>query len=82
MRVYASSALTGALTGFLANYRADLVSAIPKYADKPEMVEQFKGDLALIDAGPKLAPDEVIDRLGSADHRRLYRWCSTWNPMR
>jgi len=64
VRVYASSALAGAMTGFLAHFRADLENAIPKYADKPELLEQFKGDLALIDAGPKLAPDEVVTASG------------------
>ena len=55
-RVYASGALGEALKGFLANYRKQMV----------EMdAERYRAEIALIDAGPKLAPDEVVTASGT-----------------
>ena len=54
-RVYASDAIRKALTGFLANYRKQLV----------EMKNPgYEAEIALIDAGAALAPDVVITRSG------------------
>jgi len=64
VRIYATGALKGALDGFLAKYREFLVGAIPKAADKPEQQSQFRNELALIDAGEQLRPDEVITASG------------------
>lgn len=58
-RVYASGALSEALTGFLANYRKQLTELIANTADA-EQKRAFGVELALIEAGPKLAPDEVV----------------------
>lgn len=54
-RVYASDALAGARTGFLANYKKQLEEMLAK-----EENAAFRKELALIDSGKALAPDEVI----------------------
>ena len=55
-RVYASAALSDALTGFLANYKKQML-------EQPDP-SRFKAEIALIDAGPKLAPDVVVKEAG------------------
>lgn len=55
-RVYASGALSEALTGFLANYKKQML-------EQPDP-SKFKAEIALIDAGPKLAPDQVVKEPG------------------
>jgi len=60
--VYASGGLANARKGFLAEYRQELaqaVSAMP--ADKSAGLRE---EIALIDAGDKLAPDQVINAAG------------------
>jgi glyoxylase-like metal-dependent hydrolase (beta-lactamase superfamily II) len=59
VRVYATNALEGALKGFLAGYRAQLVDLLAK-GGSPEDEKAWKGDLAAIDAGRALGPDEVV----------------------
>jgi glyoxylase-like metal-dependent hydrolase (beta-lactamase superfamily II) len=59
VRIYASSALSGALTGFLASYRASLEAQLEK-APSPEKAEPLRAEIAIIDAGPALAPDEIV----------------------
>lgn len=58
-RFYASDALGDALKGFLANYRQQLEQAIAHSADD-NAKQSWRDEIAIIDAGPKLAPDEVI----------------------
>lgn len=63
VRVYATGALEGALAGFLARYRAQLIEVIPNTSD-PAQQAGYRNELALIDSGTELAPDEVIGRSG------------------
>jgi len=64
IRVYASAALAEARTGFLASYRQQLDQMVA--SDRPSAAEKdaFRREMALIDAGPKLAPDEVVSASG------------------
>jgi glyoxylase-like metal-dependent hydrolase (beta-lactamase superfamily II) len=60
--VYASGALAGARKGFLAEYRAQLAELVSKMpADK---TLGARTEMALIDAGDKLMPDQVIKEKG------------------
>jgi glyoxylase-like metal-dependent hydrolase (beta-lactamase superfamily II) len=68
VRIYASAAIREAMRAFLAEERKQLVALIPKLADKPAQREEFRHELALIDAGEKLAPDVVIT---SSGHRTI-----------
>ena len=61
VRVYASGAFAEARTGFLANYRRQLQDMLAKDPDNAA----FKAEVALIDAGAKLGPDEVITETGT-----------------
>ncbi|MBZ5589166.1 MAG: MBL fold metallo-hydrolase [Acidobacteriia bacterium] len=63
VRVWASGALTQAMTGFLATYRAQLQEAAGKTQDPSER-RGFQDELAIIDAGSALAPDEVVTVTG------------------
>jgi glyoxylase-like metal-dependent hydrolase (beta-lactamase superfamily II) len=63
-RVYASGAIDDALHGFLAKYHAQLEDAIAKAGDDTSKTAPWKAEMALIDAGPSLAPDERIARGG------------------
>jgi glyoxylase-like metal-dependent hydrolase (beta-lactamase superfamily II) len=60
-RVYASGAIAEARKGFLANYRKQLEEMLAK---NPENAA-FRSEVALIDAGDKLAPDEIITASGT-----------------
>jgi glyoxylase-like metal-dependent hydrolase (beta-lactamase superfamily II) len=60
--VYASSAIDGARKGFLADYRAHLVSEIAESAKKPEAQESLRTEMALIDEGAALGPTDVITK--------------------
>lgn len=62
-RIYASNALHDAMTGFLASYRTQL-KAVADSSTTAEARKNFEAELALIDAGPKLAPDVVITASG------------------
>lgn len=64
-KIYASGAIDGALSGFLANYAQQLEELIAETKDGP--VDDFKGDLALIQAGRKLAPDVVVGESGTRE---------------
>jgi glyoxylase-like metal-dependent hydrolase (beta-lactamase superfamily II) len=59
-RVYASPAIRDAMHGFLASYRAQLESAISKAGDDAAKIAPWRAEIALIDAGPALFPDERI----------------------
>ena len=60
--IYASDALKGARKGFLAGYREELAKVIA--AAPADKSAGFRSEMALIDAGDKLAPDEVIAAQG------------------
>jgi glyoxylase-like metal-dependent hydrolase (beta-lactamase superfamily II) len=62
LRVYASSAIDAARAGFLADYRAQLVTEIAHSAKNPEAQESLRAEVALIDAGAALGPTDVIDK--------------------
>jgi glyoxylase-like metal-dependent hydrolase (beta-lactamase superfamily II) len=62
--IYASSALASALGGFLASYRKQLEQAIVASDKDPAAQSSMRAEIALIDAGPKLAPTDVIDATG------------------
>jgi hypothetical protein len=65
VRVYASGAIDDALHGFLASYRAQLEDAIAKAGGDATKTAPWKAEIALIDAGPSLAPDERIAESGT-----------------
>jgi glyoxylase-like metal-dependent hydrolase (beta-lactamase superfamily II) len=64
IRVYASSAIDAARKGFLADYRAQLVTELAPSAKNPEVQEsmraQMRADIALIDEGAALGPSDAI----------------------
>ena len=66
--VYASSAIDGARKGFLADYRAHLVTEIaqsakgPQSAQNPEAQASLRAEIALIDEGAALGPTDVITK--------------------
>jgi glyoxylase-like metal-dependent hydrolase (beta-lactamase superfamily II) len=62
-RIYASGALAEARTGFLANYRKQLQEMIASTTDAAQK-KAFETEVALIDAGAKLAPDVTIANAG------------------
>jgi len=64
IRVYASSAIDAARQGFLADYRAQLVTEMPRSAKKPEAQESMRAEIALIDQGVALGPTETITSSG------------------
>jgi glyoxylase-like metal-dependent hydrolase (beta-lactamase superfamily II) len=63
-RVYASGALQGAMTGFLANYRKQFQGMLDDPKTDAESKKKFEAEAGLIDAGAKLAPDVVISASG------------------
>jgi glyoxylase-like metal-dependent hydrolase (beta-lactamase superfamily II) len=63
IRVYASSAIDAARRGFLADYRAQLVSEIAAAKD-PGAQESMRAEVALIDAGAALGPTETVTKSG------------------
>jgi glyoxylase-like metal-dependent hydrolase (beta-lactamase superfamily II) len=64
LRVYASTAIEGARTGFLANYRKYLEGEVAKAAGDPEKETPLRSELALIDAAPAFAPDQPVTKTG------------------
>ncbi len=60
VRIFASDALAGAQSGFLADYRAQLVDMMTKARMDSVMFASLQAEIALIDAGPALLPDVVI----------------------
>jgi len=62
LRVFASSAIDAARAGFLADYRAQLMTEIGRSAKDPEAQESMRAEVALIDAGVALGPTDVIDK--------------------
>jgi glyoxylase-like metal-dependent hydrolase (beta-lactamase superfamily II) len=62
--VYASDAINAARTGFLADYRAQLVTEIANAAKNPDAQAAMRAEIALIDAGASLGPTETIRASG------------------
>ncbi len=63
VRIYATSAIDAALKGFLADYRAQLADMLTK-TTKPEEQKTWQAEMAIIDSGRALAPDEVVSKSG------------------
>ena len=63
VRVWAGGALAQAQAGFLASYRAQLQAMIEQTAE-PAARRTFSDEIAIIDAGPALAPDEIVTAAG------------------
>jgi glyoxylase-like metal-dependent hydrolase (beta-lactamase superfamily II) len=61
--IYASTALRGALQGFLADYQRDLEGAIKQMPDDPQ-VPQWRDELAIIADAPRSLADEPIESSG------------------
>lgn len=62
VRVYASAAIEDAMHGFLASYHAQLEDAIKQTGGDETKAAPWRAELALIDAGPALFPDELITK--------------------
>ena len=60
VHVYATAALRGAMSGFLANYRKQLEAALGKESE-PEAAATLRTEIALIDSGPALMPTDVVE---------------------
>ncbi len=60
LKVYASTAIDAARAGFLADYRAQLMTEIARSAKDPGAQESLRTEVALIDAGAALGPTDVI----------------------
>jgi glyoxylase-like metal-dependent hydrolase (beta-lactamase superfamily II) len=63
VRIYASGAIEGALSGFLADYRRDLEGALQRMPGDPQAAG-WRDELAIIAAAPRSIPDERITRSG------------------
>jgi glyoxylase-like metal-dependent hydrolase (beta-lactamase superfamily II) len=63
-RVYASSAIWNAMTGFLAHYRVQLTDMIAKSADDPAATRNYRTELALLESGEPLFPNEIVRTAG------------------
>jgi glyoxylase-like metal-dependent hydrolase (beta-lactamase superfamily II) len=66
VRVYASSAIDGALKGFLASYRAQLEEMITT-TPEPGKTKEWRDEVTRIDSGRALAPDVVVDSSGERE---------------
>jgi glyoxylase-like metal-dependent hydrolase (beta-lactamase superfamily II) len=64
IRVYASSAIDAARRGFLADYRAQLVTEMAQSAKNPAAQESMRAEIALIDEAAALGPTEIITSSG------------------
>lgn len=66
VRIYASPAIDGAMHGFLANYRNQLEDAIKQAKDEASK-QSYRDEIAIIDAGKALYPDEVVTKTATRD---------------
>lgn len=64
VQVHASDALAGAMRGFLARYREQLEQLLREAGDDAGKRAPFEAELAILDAGPALAPDHVVSVAG------------------
>jgi glyoxylase-like metal-dependent hydrolase (beta-lactamase superfamily II) len=73
LRVWAGHGIEEAMTGFLANYRKQLQEQIAAAGTDAGRAAPFKAEVALIDAGRALFPDDVVtrDRTETLAGRRL-----------
>lgn len=62
VRVFASSAIDGALAGFLSNGAEQGRKAIASGQVSGTLADDVRGDIATFEAGARLRPDVVIDR--------------------
>jgi glyoxylase-like metal-dependent hydrolase (beta-lactamase superfamily II) len=62
-RVWGSPAILEARTGFLATYRKQLLEVMAA-TDDPAARLRFQDEVAIIDAGPALLPDELVRASG------------------
>lgn len=71
--VYGSLAIDDALTGFLADYRVQLLEAMSTTRD-PAQLARWRDEVARIDSGPRLRPTVPVDAAGERviAGRRLY----------
>jgi len=60
IKVYASAAIDAARTGFLADYRTQLLGEITRSAKNPGAQQSMRAEVALIDEGAALGPTDVI----------------------
>jgi glyoxylase-like metal-dependent hydrolase (beta-lactamase superfamily II) len=65
IRVYASSAINEAHSGFLADYRARLTAEIAGSAKNPQAQASMRAEIALIDAGAALDPTDIVAQSAS-----------------
>ncbi len=63
IRVYASSAIYAARRGFLAAYRAQLISRLAVTRDR-QAASAMRAEVALIDEGAALGPTDVVSESG------------------
>jgi len=63
-RVWASDALAGAMTGFLADYRSYLEGALARTDLDTLAAATMRAELAILDEGDALAPDEIVAATG------------------
>lgn len=70
--VYASDAINGAMSGFLAHYRGQLEGEIAKAPEAPASAG-YREEIARIDAGDKLLPDRLVtsDRREAIGGRKI-----------
>jgi glyoxylase-like metal-dependent hydrolase (beta-lactamase superfamily II) len=66
LKILASRAIEQAATGFLADYRKQLETALALSKD-PTQRGRFQDEIAIIDAGPLLMPDQPISAAGSVE---------------
>jgi glyoxylase-like metal-dependent hydrolase (beta-lactamase superfamily II) len=64
VRIYASSAVEQALGGFLADYRKQLTGALEHAGNDEQKQAPLRQEIALIDAGKRLLPTDVISESG------------------
>jgi glyoxylase-like metal-dependent hydrolase (beta-lactamase superfamily II) len=67
LKVYASNAIDGALTGFLKKSAADAQTYLDGGKLPPETAEDVRNDIATYKNGQALRPNVVIDKSGTRD---------------
>lgn len=70
VKIYASAALGDALKGFLANYAKQLEDVITKTSGEEQ--QRYRTELALIQSGKQLAPDEVVTETRVVDSLEIH----------
>lgn len=66
VKIYASPAIDGAMHGFLANYRTQLEESIKEAKDETAK-QSSRDEIAIIDSGKALYPDEVVSASATRD---------------